>query len=237
MDLGFILIGIAVGVVVFLLLDYFVKRIFSRVLDSEQLLLLRLLAALFSLSLIFAIVSPVAQIHHLFYLLLVILVFSLGSFILGTRRILEQYLTGLFVARVLDLHVGDYIELGDLRGYITALEDAYLVVRDPRREYVYIPYTVLLQNPFRRIKSPEGHEVRIRLFVPSGQDVKRIRSLIEEVAREFGVERLSVDVEKIGARGVTLVVRGVLRDPRQEDELKYAVLDKVYASMMGGATL
>jgi len=237
MDLGFTIVGIAAGVFVFLLIDYLLKRVFSKVLNSEQLLLLRLLAALFSLSLVFAIVTPVAQIHHLFYLLLVILVISLGSFILGTRRILEQYLTGLFVARVLDLHVGDYIELGDLRGYITALEDAYLVVRDPRREYIYIPYTVLLQSPFRRIKAPEGHEVRIRLFVPSGQDMRKIRSLIEEAAREFGVERLSVDVEKIGARGVTLVVRGVLRDPRQEDELKYAVLDKVYASMMGGATL
>jgi len=237
MDLGFTIVGIAAGVFVVFLIDYFLKRVFSKVLNSEQLLPLRLLAALFSLSLVFAIVTSVAQIHHLFYLLLVILVVSLGSFILGIRRILEQYLTGLFVARVLDLHVGDYIELGDLRGYITALEDTYLVVRDPRREYIYIPYTVLLQSPFRRIKAPEGHEVRIRLFVPPGQDMKKIRSLIEEVAREFGVEMLNVDVEKIGARGVTLVVRGVLRDPRQVDELKYAVLDKVYTSMMGGATL
>jgi hypothetical protein len=29
-------------------------------------------------------------------------------------------------------------------------------------------------------------------------------------------------------RGIVVVVRGMLKDPRQEDEVKYAVLDRVY---------
>jgi small-conductance mechanosensitive channel len=131
---------------------------------------------------------------------------------------------------VLDLHVGDYIEFNNMRGYITALEDTYIVLRDPRREYVYIPYTTLLRSPFRRVKTPEGHEVRIRLFVPRGQELKKVREAVEQVAKEYGLERLSVDVEKIGVRGVVVVVRGMLKDPRQEDEVKYAVLDRVYAT-------
>lgn len=49
------------------------------------------------------------------------------------------------------------------------------------------------------------------------------------MASAFGLEKLSVDVEKIGLKGVVVVARGVLKDPRREDELKYAILDRVYA--------
>ncbi|WP_245521944.1 mechanosensitive ion channel domain-containing protein [Pyrobaculum neutrophilum] len=192
---------------------------------------MEVLASLFSFSLFLAIVSPVAQLHFLFYLVFAVFVIAMGVLALGTRRILEQFLTGLFVARVVDLHVGDYIELGDMRGYVTALEDAYIVLKDPRREYIYIPYTVLLQSPFRRVRSPEGHEVRIRLFIPHGRDLRRIREVVSETARDFGLDKLSVDVERIGIRGVLLAVRGLLRDPRQEDELRYAILDRVYAEL------
>ncbi|ABL88059.1 potassium transport membrane protein, conjectural [Pyrobaculum islandicum DSM 4184] len=220
-----------VTILSFFLLLYSIRRLFLKVISSEQFYLVKFLIVLFSISLFLAIVSPMTQLHYLFYLVLVVFIVAMGVLTLGTRRILEQYLTGLFIAKVLDLHIGDYIELDNIRGYITALEDVYIVLRDPRREYVYIPYTVLLQTPFRRVKAPEGHEVRIRLFIPRRQELKRVRELVNEVAKEYGLERLSVDVEKIGVKGIVLVVRGLLRDPRQEDELKYAILDRVYTEL------
>jgi len=229
MDFTSVILGGVAAVIVFLLAMYSMKRFFSKALTREQMYLVEFLALLFSISLFLAIASPATQMHNLFFLVLAAFVIAMGVLVLGTWRVLEQYLTGLFVTRVLDLHVGDYVELDDMRGYITTLEDTYVVLRDPRREYVYIPYTVLLRRPFRRIKAPEGHEVRIRLFVPSWQELRRVKEVVGQVAKEYGLEKLSVDVEKIGVRGVVVVVRGVLKDPRQEDELKYAVLDRVYA--------
>ncbi|MEZ0320009.1 MAG: mechanosensitive ion channel family protein [Pyrobaculum sp.] len=231
MDVLMTIEAVVVTISTISILAFFIKRFFEKVLNKEQVLLVRLLLILFGLSLFLAVVSPVVQMHYLFYLLLVLFVTAMGVLVLGTRRILEQYLTGLFVTKVLDLHVGDYIEVGQMRGYITALEEAFVVIKDPRREYVYIPYTTLLQTPFRRVKSPEGHEVRIKLFVPFTLDVKKVRGMVEEVAKEYGLEKMSVDVEKIGARGAVFVVRGVLKDPRQEDELKYSILDRVYAEL------
>jgi Mechanosensitive ion channel. len=229
MDFTSVVAGGVVAIAVFILAMYSVRRFFSKALSWEQRFLLEVLVLLFSISLFLAVASPAIQMHYLFYLVFAVFILTMGILLLGTWRILEQYLTGLFVTRVLDLHVGDYVEFDDVRGYITALTDAYVVVRDPRREYAYIPYTVLLQRPFRRIKTPEGHEVRIKLFVPRWQELKKVREVVEQVAKEYGLERLSVDVEKIGVRGVIVVVRGLLKDPRQEDELKYAVLDRVYA--------
>jgi small-conductance mechanosensitive channel len=228
MDFGTVIFGGVVAAVVFFLAMYSVKKFFSKLLTREERYLVEFLVLLFSISLFLAVASPATQLHYLFFLVLAVFVIVMGVLLLGTWRVLEQYLTGLFVTKVLDLHVGDYIEFNNMRGYITALEDTYIVLRDPRREYVYIPYTTLLRSPFRRVKTPEGHEVRIRLFVPHGQELKKVREAVEQVAKEYGLEKLSVDVEKIGVKGVVVVVRGMLKDPRQEDEVKYAVLDRVY---------
>lgn len=230
MDFGAVIFGGVVAVVAFFLAMYSVKKFFSKILTREERYLVEFLVLLFSISLFLAVASPATQLHYLFFLVLAVFVIAMGILLLGTWRVLEQYLTGLFVTKVLDLHVGDYIEFNNMRGYITALEDTYIVLRDPRREYVYIPYTTLLRRPFRRVKTPEGHEVRIKLFVPRGHELKKVREAVEQVAKEYGLERLSVDVEKIGVKGVVVVVRGMLKDPRQEDEVKYAVLDRVYAT-------
>lgn len=231
MDFISILAGLVGAGASFILLLYLTRRLFRKILNIEQRYLIEFLALLFSISLLFAIVSPQVQLHHLFYFIFAIFIISVGVILVGTRKILEEYLTGLFITRVMDLHVGDYVEFNKMRGYITALEDTYVVLRDPRREYVYIPYTYFLRIPFRRIKAPEGHEVRVRLFIPHGQDVRKVRDIVGQVARDFGLEKFNLDVEKIGVRGVVLVVRGVLKDPRQEDELKYAILDRIYAEI------
>ncbi|MEM0485170.1 MAG: hypothetical protein QW434_10805, partial [Pyrobaculum sp.] len=102
----------------------------------------------FVLAMFLAVVSPAAQLHHLFYLTLVLLIVAVGVLVLGTRRILEQYFTGVFVTRVLDLHVGDYVEFNKLRGYNNDIDSAKssvlshfsnpsnikVVVVDPRHE-------------------------------------------------------------------------------------------------------
>lgn len=230
MDIYAILIGAVAAATAFLLIFLFVGRFYGKMLQRYQKFLVELLVALFSFSLFLAIVSPQAQVHYLFFLMLVLFVVAIGVLVLGTRRVLEEYLTGLFVARVYNFHVGDYIEIGSIRGYITSLGDTYVVVRDPQREYVYIPYTIFLQKPFRQVRAPEGHEVRIKLYVPEQGSVSAVMDIVKNVANEFGLERTRVDVEKIGSRGVLLVVRGLLRDPRQEDELRYAIMDRVYST-------
>ncbi|AFA38772.1 Small-conductance mechanosensitive channel [Pyrobaculum oguniense TE7] len=231
MDYISILAGVVGAVASFVLLIYLTRRIFRKILNIEQRYLIEFLALLFSISLLFAIVSPQVQLHYLFYFIFALFILSVGVILVGTRKILEEYLTGLFITRVMDLHVGDYVEFNKMKGYITALEDTYVVLRDPRREYVYIPYTYFLRTPFRRIKAPEGHEVRVRLFIPHRQDLRKVRDIVGQVAEDYGLEKFNLDVEKIGVKGVVLVVRGVLKDPRQEDELKYAILDRIYAEI------
>jgi hypothetical protein len=59
----------------------------------------------------------------------------------------------------------------------------------------------------------------------------KIREEASRIARSLGVESVKVDVESVRQDGVLLVVRGIIRDPRREDEIRYAILDHIYSTI------
>jgi hypothetical protein len=65
--------------------------------------------------------------------------------------------------------------------------------------------------------------------MPYKIDVNKLRAELGSVASEYGVENFRIDVDHIGYRGVVLAARGILRDPRREEEVRYALLDKAYS--------
>ncbi|MFZ8792274.1 MAG: mechanosensitive ion channel family protein, partial [Acidilobaceae archaeon] len=64
-----------------------------------------------------------------------------------------------------------------------------------------------------------------------GFGLKRVKEEVSRLAGSLGIENIRVDIESVRQGGVILVVRGVIRDPRKEDEIKYAILDHVYSIM------
>lgn len=206
-------------------------RLFGRLLQRELIMVLEFAMALLALTVFTAASPPTLGLHNLYYLLLALFLVTTSILVLGVRHVLEEFLTGIFALRAFNLHVGDYIEVEQVRGYITQVEDAYIVVRDTRKELVHIPYTYLVHRPFKKIRAEEGHEVRVPLFLPYGHDLKRVRDAILSVAAEYGIENLRVDVDSVEPQGAVLVVRGIMRDPRREDEARYAILDKMYAEV------
>jgi hypothetical protein len=61
--------------------------------------------------------------------------------------------------------------------------------------------------------------------------LKRVKEEVSGLAGSIGIENIKVDIESVRQGGVVLVVRGIIRDPRKEDEIKYAILDHVYSIM------
>jgi hypothetical protein len=77
----------------------------------------------------------------------------------------------------------------------------------------------------------EGHEIRVHVLVPPGLSLLKIREEASRIASSLGVESVKVDVESVRQDGVLLVVRGIIRDPRKEDEIRYAILDHIYSTI------
>ena len=206
-------------------------RLLSGVADRRLFRLLELVFAILAASLFLAVASHAYGFPLL--ALVALSVFTIGSLVLlvGFRHVIEEYFTGLVLVKAYGLRAGDYVEFENTRGYIVALGDTALVVRNPHRDLVYIPYTRLARSHFKRLAAGEGHEIRVHVHAPHGPSLARIREEAARIAGSLGVENVRVDVESIGGDGVLLAIRGVVRDPRREEEVRYAILDHVYSAI------
>ncbi len=208
-----------------------VYRLLSGVADARLLRLAELVAIATSASLFLAVASHAYGFPLLALVALSALAIGSLALLVGFRHVIEEYFTGLVLVKTHKLRVGDYVEFENTRGYIVALGDTALVVRNPHRDLVYIPYTRLARSGFKRVSTGEGHEIRVHVHAPHGPGLAKIREEALRIAGSLGVENVRVDVESIGEDGVLLAVRGVIRDPRREEEIKYAILDSIYSAI------
>ena len=200
-----------------------------RILGREFLVILRISIALLSISLFLAVTAFIHGAHEIFVLIFSLFVISFLVVIVGARHVLEEYMTGIFASKTFDLRVGDYIEIGDIRGYIAALDDTNVIIRDSRRGLVYVPYTMFAHTPFKRAKVDEEYEVRVEASIDHYVDLDTIRRELSEIAREAGLAGARLDIESIGQSGVTIAIRGTIRDPRREDEVRHVILNRLYS--------
>jgi len=206
-------------------------RLLSGVIDRRLLLLLEFIFIILAASLFLAVTAHVYGFPLLALVALSVFIVGSLTLLVGFRHVIEEYFTGLISVKAYGLRIGDYIEFNNVRGHIVALEDTALAVRDSHRDIVYIPYTRLVHSTFKRFRVEEGHEIRVRILVPHGFGLKRVKEEVSRLAGSLGIENIRVDIESVRQGGVILVVRGVIRDPRKEDEIKYAILDHVYSIM------
>lgn len=225
------IIAAFIAIVVYLISHRIAVRLLSSIIDRRLLLFLEFIFILLALSLFLAIVAHLYGFPSLFIISLSIFAVGVLTILIGTRHVIEEYFTGLISVKAYDLKVGDYIELDDIRGYIVALDDTAVVVRDLQRDLVYIPYTKLVHSTFKRFRVEEGHEIRVNILVPHGVGLKRVKDEVTRIANSLGIEDVRVDIGSVRSSGVILVVRGIIRDPRKEQELRYAILDHVYSTL------
>lgn len=225
------IIAVAASILLYIISSVTLFRHLARVLGREMLIVLRIAIILLSISLFLAFTSYLYGAHEIFVLIFTLFIASFVVVVMGARHVLEEYMTGIFASRAYDLRVGDYIEVGGIKGYITALDDTTIIVKDSRRGLIHIPYTIIAHTPFKRVKPEEGYEIRIPVFLPHGADIEKILDNAQKIARELGLEDARADIRSIKSSGVTILVRGLTRDPRREDEIRYAILERLYRAL------
>jgi len=206
-------------------------RLLSSVIDRRLLRVLEFIFVILAASLFLAVTAHIYGFPLLALVSLSLFVVGSLTLLLGFRHVIEEYFTGLISVKAYGLRIGDYIEFNGVRGHIVALEDTALVIRDPHRDMVYIPYTRLLHSTFKRFRVEEGHEIRVHVLVPRGLGPLRVKEELSKVASSLGIENIRVDVESVRHDGTLMIVRGIIRDPRKEDEIKYAILDHIYSTL------
>lgn len=225
------IVAAAASMLLYIVSSMTLFRYLARVVGREMLIVVRITMILLSISLFLAFTSYLYGAHEIFVLIFTLFIVSFLVVVMGARHVLEEYMTGIFASRAYDLRVGDYIEVDDIKGYITALDDTSIIVKDSRRGLVHIPYTMITHRPFKRIKPEEGYEIRVRISLPHVDDIEKILDDAQRIAKELGLDEARADIESIKSSSITLVIRGLVRDPRREDEIKHTILDRLYRAL------
>lgn len=234
-DAGFVLnliYGIIIIVVVAVLLIIANRYLFKflRIRFRKSIVLFfEMVIALLIISFAVGSIASLYGFREVFIVVFGLFILGVLAIIIGSRHVLEEYMSGVLAIEIHDLRVGDYIEVDHVRGYIVALNETSVVVRDMHRDLVYIPYTKLLHSPFKRFRVEEGHEIVIPIVIPYVSDLAELRNRIMERARELGIENVRISIESLSEKSIRLIIRGIIRDLRREEEIRYSMLDEIYS--------
>ena len=223
-----VVIAVVVGVAVYVFIHRFLFRRMIRVLRRPLIIIIDLVVLLFIASMILGIIGSVYGFHEFFAIIFGLFVIGSLAILLGSRHVLEEYLSGVFSTELYDLKIGDYIELDNVRGHVVALEETAIVIRDPHRDLVYIPYTKLLHSSFKRFRAEEGHEIVVHATIPARASLSALKEDILKEASSLGLENIRISIESLGIDSLRIVIRGIIRDVRREEEIKYLLLDYIY---------
>lgn len=190
---------------------------------------------IFRMMLVVTILSAIAYVYQQYLIVGTLLVVFAVILILGTRPIIEEYFTGKITRLIKDysLDVGDHVEVMGIKGYIIKQSSIGLIIRSSRNELIYVPYTLILKNVIRKVPPTEGIEIRIPFKVPKNELlIEDLRKDLTDYMEELGIEDPHVDVAAIEDRFVELMARGIYKDLRTIDDVKYSILNKAFELSM-----
>jgi len=225
---------IIVTIFLYLSLHRILFRMLSRRVAKPLISALELFGAIFLVSIVLGVIGILAGYHEIFISIFTVFVIGIIIFLIGSRHAIEEYVSGLFTPGIYDLKIGDYIEIDGFRGHIVAIEPTSIIIRDPHRDLVYIPYTKLLHSSFKKFRVEEGHELIIPVIIPmkTSINLKTLRDYILRSAEELGIENVRLGIETTGESNIKIVIRGIIRDPRREEDVRYMLLDKIYSMIL-----
>ncbi len=107
---------------------------------------------------------------------------GITAFIIGfaLRDIGENFLAGILMAFKRPFRVGDFVESGNLKGKVVALNIRITQIKTPDGKDVYIPNANIIKNPLINYTIDGFLRFDFLVGIPQGSDYKKAMQIIEE---------------------------------------------------------
>ena len=133
---------------------------------------------------------------------------AIGLALQGT---LNNTFSGLILSFLPELQIGDWVETNGYAGTVTEINLRNIVVKQSDNNYVVIPNSKIIEEPFKNF----SRTPRSRVFVPCGvgyeSDLEMVRDLTMEVIKDHFPQRGNEEVEFMysgfGDSSINFVVR------------------------------
>jgi small-conductance mechanosensitive channel len=202
-------VGILVGVVLALVT---LNLILRRLMPKRHLLRQLIMLALTPLLLVPAIMAFVDSPEARFRVLGLLGVLISAAITLGSTTFIGNALAGIMLRVVNNFRLGDFIETGELKGWVSERGLFHVEIQNEEKDLTTIPNLFLVTHPVTVIRTREETVVSADLSL--GYDVPRglIKELLQEAAIEADLEKPVVRIRELGDFSVTYSVAGILSE-------------------------
>lgn len=106
---------------------------------------------------------------------------AIGLALQGT---LSNTFSGLLLSFLPKIRIGDFVEAGDHKGYVTEISLRNITIRQTDNEYVIIPNSIFVDNPFTNYSLSERSRVDVSCGVGYESDLQQVEEIVLKIISE-----------------------------------------------------
>lgn len=133
---------------------------------------------------------------------------AIGLALQGT---LSNTFSGLMLSFLPKVRIGDYIETQDIHGYVDEINLRNITLRQPDNDYVIIPNSVFIENPFTNYSLSPRSRVDVSCGVGYESDLQKVEDLVVKVMGENFEQKQNEEIEffftEFGDSSINFVTR------------------------------
>jgi small conductance mechanosensitive channel len=133
---------------------------------------------------------------------------AIGLALQGT---LSNTFSGLMLSFLPKVRIGDFISTGDKSGYVTEINLRNISIRQTDNEYVIIPNSIFIDNPFTNYSLSERSRVDVSCGVGYEDNLEEVEALVTKVISENFEQKQGEGVEffftEFGDSSINFVTR------------------------------
>ncbi|RAI89406.1 mechanosensitive ion channel family protein [Algoriphagus yeomjeoni] len=106
---------------------------------------------------------------------------AIGLALQGT---LSNTFSGLMLSFQPKIRLGDFIETNGMQGYVTEISLRNVAIRQTNNEYVIIPNSIFIDNPFTNYSLTDRSRVEVSCGVGYEDDLEKVEKMVLELIKE-----------------------------------------------------
>ena len=130
---------------------------------------------------------------------------------LAVQATLSNSVSGIMLSFLPRIRIGDYVDTNDYSGFVTEITLRHIVLRQPDNNYVIIPNSKVVDNPFTNYSLTERSRIAVSCGVGYESDLKEVEKLTKDVISKEFPQKDNEGVEffytKFGDSSINFMVR------------------------------
>ncbi|RMB60872.1 mechanosensitive ion channel family protein [Dokdonia sinensis] len=133
---------------------------------------------------------------------------AIGLALQGT---LSNSVSGLVLSFIPNVRIGDYVETNDKSGFVTEITLRSIVIRQPNNEYVVMPNSKFVDEPFTNYSLTERSRISVSCGVGYESDLQMVEDITTEIIgqafEQKGTEEIEFFFTEFGDSSINFEVR------------------------------